>query len=133
MHSPSVNRRRFERFQLPPAYTAIHVRTLDQETFKYDGHTYDISEAGVQFELDYPIEPGTPVAVQIDLPEALMTHAGDFGPGRAVFLFGNIVWLDDSEPGPVRMALAITRYARAGDRDRLIRVFAGGKLSRVAA
>jgi len=134
MHSLNINRRRFERFHLPAAYTAIHVRTLDQTSFTHSGHSYDISEGGVQFELDEPIAPGTAVAVQVDLPEALLAHSGDTrAADKNVLLYGNIVWLDDSEPGPVRMALVITRYDRPGDRERLIRVFAGGRLSRVAA
>ncbi|MFO0858038.1 MAG: PilZ domain-containing protein [Phycisphaerales bacterium] len=127
----SVNRRRFERFSLPSAYTAIHVRTLDQDKFVHSGHTYDICEGGVQFELDYPIAPGTPIAAQIELPSSVADEQG--GPGRAIYVFGNVVWLDDSEPGPVRVAMTINRYAREGDRERLIRVFAAGKLNRLAA
>lgn len=99
-------------------YTGIRVRFLDSERFRHEGHAYDLSEGGVQFELDYPIDPGTPIAMEIDLPEG---DRADAGPGRAVFVLGNVVWADDSEPGPVRMALAITRFARAGDKERLMR------------
>lgn len=128
---PITNRRQFERFMLPAAYTAIAIRTLDSETFDWEGHTYDISEGGLQFELDRGLEPGTPVAMKIELPDAVLA-AGNVGPGRAVFVFGNIVWMDDSEPGPVRMAVAFTRFARAGDRERLLRTFAAGRLRRAA-
>ncbi|GDX99406.1 hypothetical protein LBMAG48_18100 [Phycisphaerae bacterium] len=128
---PITNRRRFERFMLPAAYTAIAIRTLDSDTFDFEGHTYDISEGGLQFELDRGFEAGTQVAIKIELPDAVLA-AGDTGPGRAVFAFGNIVWMDDSEPGPVRMAVVFTRFARTGDRERLLRTFAAGRLRRAA-
>jgi hypothetical protein len=128
----STNRRRFERFDLPFAYTSVAVRAQDRDEFEYTGHAYDISEGGVQFELDRAIEPGTPVAVRLDLPPNLLAEAGDVGPGRSVFLMGNVVWLDDSEPGPARMAMAVTRFARAGDRERLIKAFASKRLQRAA-
>jgi hypothetical protein len=128
---PITNRRRFERFMLPAAYTAIAIRTLDSDTFDFEGHTYDISEGGLQFELDRGFEAGTQVAIKIELPDAVLA-AGDTGPGRAVFAFGNIVWMDDSDPGPVRMAVVFTRFARTGDRERLLRTFAAGRLRRAA-
>jgi hypothetical protein len=127
-----INRRQFERFRVTPSYTAIALRLLDEPAFSQFGHTYDLSEGGVQFEVDRALEPGTQVALRIDLPEALLSAAGDIGPGRAVFVFGNIVWMDDSEPGPVRMAVAFTRFARAGDRERLTRTFSSGVLRRAA-
>ena len=75
------------------------------------GHSYDISEGGVQFELDYPIVPGTPVSIEIKLP----------GPGeQAIAAYGNIVWMDDSEPGPVRMAMTFSGFAHERDRERLL-------------
>ncbi len=138
MSTANVNRRRFERFCLPHMYTGIAVRMLDQPAFDNDGstgqtgHTYDISEGGVQFELDRPLEPGTAVALRIDLPEAVVQGWDGLGPGRAVFVFANIIWMDDSEPGPVRMAAVFTRFARMGDRDRLIRAFSSGVLARAA-
>ncbi|MFO0831593.1 MAG: PilZ domain-containing protein [Phycisphaerales bacterium] len=129
MHA-AINRRRFERFNLPCAYTSIALRTLDSERFEHEGHAYDISEGGVQFELDRGIEPGTAVAIRVDLPTSMLPD--DMGPGRSVFIMGNIVWMDDSDVGPARMALAITRFARQGDRERLIKAFAARRLSRAA-
>jgi hypothetical protein len=110
-------------------YTQIAVRLMDEEKFTLQGHAYDISEGGIQFELDRAIEPGTPVAMQIQLP---LSESEIKGPGQAVFVIGNIVWLDDSDAGPARMALAITRFARAGDRERLIDQLSTGRLSRAA-
>jgi hypothetical protein len=127
---PSVNRRRFERFATPAMYTPVSVRLLEDETFSLEGHSYDISEGGAQFELDRGIEPGTQIALQITLPQTLTV---DIGPGRSVFVFANVVWCDDSEPGPVRMAVVFSRFARAGDKERLMRQLSSGRLSRVAA
>ncbi len=129
MRNNSINRRRYERFALSPMYTQIAVRLMDEEKFTLQGHAYDISEGGIQFELDRAIEPGTPVAMQIHLP---LGESEVKGPGQAVFVIGNIVWLDDSDAGPARMALAITRFARSGDRERLIDQLSTGRLSRAA-
>ncbi len=130
--TPSVNRRQHERFALRPMYTPVSVRTLDEEGFRHEGHAYDVSEGGVRFELDYPIAPGTAVAMQITLPVGQIVGDEDEGPGRAVFVLGNVVWIDDSEPGPVQMAVAITRFARVGDRERLMRQLTRGAYSRAA-
>lgn len=108
------NRRRFERFAVDPMYAPVRVRMLDDEKFTLDGHTYDVSEGGIQLELDRGVDPGTAIAVEISLP------AGSPGPGRAVFALGNVVWNSDDEPGPARIAIAFTRFARAGDRERLL-------------
>lgn len=120
------DRRQCARYKLPVGYTAVRVRLMTEQQFTLDGHAYDISENGIQFELDLPIDPGTPVAMQIELPRGNAPLAETDGPGRAVFLLGNVVWLDDSEPGPARMALAITRFARAGDQERLQRRLRSG-------
>ncbi|QQS09816.1 MAG: PilZ domain-containing protein [Phycisphaerales bacterium] len=125
-----TNRRRFERFALLPMHAPLSIRLLSDEKFTLDGHAYDISEGGVQFELDRALEPGAGVAIRIDLPEYVTEKIG--GPGRSVFAFGNVVWMDDAEAGPVRMALAFTRFAREGDRERLFACFHRGLLSRAA-
>lgn len=113
-----TNRRAFERFALPTAYTPMSVRLLGETTFDLEGHAYDISEGGVRFELDEPIPAGTPVAVKLELPGL----AEDSGPGRAIFATGNVVWIDDEDVdiGPARMAIAFTMFSRAGDRERLL-------------
>ena len=116
------------RYVLPVGYTPIAVRRLDEDVFMLEGHAYDISVGGVQFELDQGIAPGTRVAVRIHLP----TRVGDVGPGRAVFAFGNVVWNDDEDVGPVRLAVAFTSFARAGDEERLMRQI-GRQTNRAAA
>ncbi len=123
-----IDRRAHPRFVVEPMYTPICVRPLDRDNYEPDagwsGHAYDISEGGLRFELDRPIKPGTRVAMQITLPSM---HA-DIGPGRSIFVFANVVWIDDEdEPGPARMAAVITDFVRAGDRERLLRQFASGR------
>jgi hypothetical protein len=119
-----INRRQFPRFTVQPMYTPIAVRTLDSETFDIEGNAYDISEGGARFDLDRPLPPGTAVAMQITLPTM---HAEQIGPGRSIFVFANIVWVEDEdEPGPVRTAAVFTHFARAGDRERLLKHFSTG-------
>lgn len=124
-----INRRRHERFIVPPMYTPICVRLLDDTNTTFDGHAYDVSEGGIQFELDRQIPPGTPVAVQIMLPPG-----ADLGPGRSVFVIANVVWLaqDPDEPGPSRMAAVFSSFARLGDRERLIRQLVRSRFARAA-
>ncbi|TVR99784.1 MAG: hypothetical protein EA423_12140 [Phycisphaerales bacterium] len=130
---PAINRRRHERFMLPPMYSRLRVRRLDDPDFRYAGHIYDVSEGGVRFELDDPIEPGTPVAVEIALPGLGDPDTGDIGPGRSVFAIGNVIWVNEEDlPGPVRMAVAFTRYARTGDHERLIGHLGRGHYARAA-
>jgi hypothetical protein len=125
----TINRRHHERFVMSPMYTPVSVRLLDSERFSLEGHAYDISEGGMMFELDRAIEAGTPIAAQITLSE----HAiGDIGPGRSIFVFGNVVWADDSDAGPVRLALAFTQFARLGDKERLLRQLGSGRYARAA-
>lgn len=122
-----INRRRFERFRLPTGYTPIVVRPLGGERGRLDGHAYDISEGGVRFELDRPVPAGTVVAMRIVLPAPA-------APSKAVFAFGNVVWLNDDpdEPGPVRMAAVFTRFPHAEDRERLMGHLAAGRYARAA-
>ena len=125
-----INRRAHERFRLPSAYTPIAVRTMDEAAYRLEGHAYDISEGGIQFELDQPIAPGTRVAIQIALP-GLST---DGGPGRAVFVIANVIWIDEDDlaTGPARMAAAFTAFARVGDRERLLAQISTGRYARAA-
>ena len=111
-------------------YTPVSVRYMENEKFTLDGHAYDISEGGCQFELDRAIEPGALIALQITLPLGL--QADDIGPGRSVFVFSRVVWIYDEEAGPVRMAASFEHFARAGDKERLLRQITTGRLSRVA-
>ncbi|MEL6497450.1 MAG: PilZ domain-containing protein [Planctomycetota bacterium] len=133
MHTNSVNRRQFERFALRPMYNRIAVRFTDSEQFAFDGHGWDICEGGVCFELDRPIAAGTPIVMRIDLPLAGDGNPLMDGPGRSVFVFANVVWLaEGDDTAPARMAAAFTRFAREGDKERMIREFCSGRYARAA-
>ncbi len=133
MPADTINRRRFERFALSPMYNRLAVRFLETDTFEFEGHGWDVCEGGICFELDRPIAPGTPIVMQIDLPHHADGTPPMGGPGRSVFVFANIVWLnEDDGAGPSRMAAAFTRFARAGDKVRLIREFCSGRYARAA-
>ncbi len=126
--SNQINRRQFERFALPPMYSRVTMRLLDRDSFEYEGHAYDISEAGLCFEIDKPFEPNTTVVMRIDLP---MHHEGE--PGY-VEVFSRIVRVDeeDQEFGPVRLAASFSRFVRFGDKQRLIAHFCTGRYARAA-
>ena len=87
------------------------------------GHVYDISIGGVRIELDEPLSPGQSVTLLLDLPG---THA-------AVHVAASVVWCNDGQddPGPRRMALRFTGFARDADRDRLTQYL--GTVTRRAA
>jgi hypothetical protein len=127
-----IDRREHARFRVNPGYTPVEVRLHPDERFTLAGHIYDISEGGVCFEIDHAVEPGSRVSLKIELPAHLVHSGRDVGPGRAVFATGNVVWCDLDEPGASRMAVAITRFDRAGDRERLIRAMTAGRYQRAA-
>lgn len=133
MAQDTINRRRFERFQLSPMYSSLAVRLLDDPEFTLEGHGWDVCEGGICFELDRAIAPGTPVVIRIDLPHDRFGNPPELGPGRSAFVFANIVWLsEDDGIGPARMAAAFTSFARQGDKERLIREFCSGRYARAA-
>jgi hypothetical protein len=121
-----LDRRRFARFVVEPMYTPIAARVQDDGDdgpFNLEGHAYDISEGGMRFELDRPVEPGRRIAIRIFLPGTC-----ERDEGRSVLVEGRVVWLEDADqPGPCRLAVVFTHFARAGDRDRLIRHFGSGR------
>lgn len=128
----AINRRRFERFALQPMYTPVCVREIDGDASPLEGHAYDVSEGGIRFELDRAVAKGARVTMQITLPSGQGPIESTRGCERSVIVFGNVVWQDDSEPGPVRMALAITSFARLGDRERLLKSLGSGRYLRAA-
>ncbi len=126
------DRREFPRYVLPSMYTSVEVRPLDSETYQWRGHAYDISEGGMRFEIDYPIEPGTAIAVRIELPGADRLRLTE---RRPVYAFANVVWLEEDDldhAGPVRMACVFRRFVLPGDRERLIDRLHSGRYSLAA-
>ena len=117
MTTSDIDRRQFTRYALPASYSRIMVRPLDSDEFQWEGHAYDISKGGIRFELDRGVEPGTQVALRIDLPQNSMERSTS---RRSVFVFANVIWMSDpDEIGPVRLAAAFTRFARKGDEEQL--------------
>jgi hypothetical protein len=120
-----ADRRRYPRFTLRPGYTAIGLRRLESDAFGIDGHAYDLSLGGMRFEADEAVEPGTSMAIRIDFPGA--------DSSQSVYVFGNVIWLEDEEDGaPYKMAAVFTRFARDEDRERLADALSNGKLRAAA-
>lgn len=125
--SNGAERRQFERIALKPMYTPVSVRVGETAAW-LEGHAYDVSEGGVQLELDAPIVPGTPVAVRITLPCAAGRDERD------VSALGNVVWTDDDGvDGPVRMAVVFSKFTEQDGRERLRRTLDATSATRRAA
>lgn len=111
--SGSISERRVDtRYPLDPAYTEIGVKLHPNVVHEMKGHAYDISRSGICFELDSPLEIGTPIMMRVALPEWLSglipTGEEDLG---GITVRGKIVWNDDDGvPGPVRMAATFTSF-----------------------
>lgn len=125
----SINRRRFERFTLPAAYTQVRVRHDGIDEPIKVGHAYDISEGGVRFELDEPIQPGHAIEIELKLP-------GPAGLGdreRTVCAHARVIWIEtEDEPGPVRMAAVFRHFDRPADRETLMQRLVTGSYARAA-
>jgi hypothetical protein len=131
MHS-GKDRRRHTRFVLPSMYTEVEARALDAEQFEWKGHAYDVSEGGMRFELDRPIEKGKPIAVRLQLPGAQHLAAS---ARRPVYAFANVVWVEEddvAQGGPVRMACVFTRFVMPDDDARLRTRLRSGRYSAAA-
>lgn len=130
----NINRRKFDRFTLSPMYSRVTMRFLDQDSFDFEGHAYDISEAGLKFEMDRPVELGATVVLRIDLPLDIHGLPPSDTRERHIEVFGRVVWVDeeDMNVGPVKMAAEFTRFVRFGDKQRLIANFCSGKFMRAA-
>ncbi|MGP1345982.1 MAG: PilZ domain-containing protein [Phycisphaerales bacterium] len=126
------DRREHPRFALPAMYTAIAARTLDTDAFSMFGHAYDLSEGGMRFEIDQPIEPGTPIVVRISLPGRPLTWA----ERRPVYAFANLVWVEPEDleiaAGPIRMACVFRRFVQPGDLQRLQDALSSGRYALAA-
>jgi hypothetical protein len=109
--SNAAENRRHARFRVAPMYTPVVLRTIDNPKRALEGHAYNVSEGGLQFELDEAIDPGTPVTIELTLP----LGEGEVWDGVSdlpvVTVQGNVVWTDTDEPGPIRMAMIFTRFA----------------------
>ncbi|MCC7388687.1 MAG: PilZ domain-containing protein [Phycisphaerales bacterium] len=116
------DRRAHTRYALKPMYSAIEVK-LDADLGEgMHGHAYDISRGGVCFELDFPVEPGTPVLMRLSLPEWLLGLTDGHADLTSVQVKGTVVWNDDDGArGPVRMAAVFTAFDTSAERDLFLR------------
>ncbi len=120
-----VDRRQFVRFTCPPMYTGVRVRAARAMAILVEeGHVYDISEGGARLEIDEPMEVGSPVDLEIELP----------GRGGKVNVSGEVVRIfdQDDDPGPRRMAVRFTEFREPADLARLTATFGSGMLPRAA-
>jgi len=129
--SPSqsqINRRSYERFAVKPGYTSASIR-IDPNEIAYglEGYVYDLSEGGIRFDLDTPIESGRTISMRINLP-GIVGEPDE----RAVFVTGEVVWCDVDETGDAKMAMSISKFDRDGDKQRLIRAISCSGYQRAA-
>ena len=119
MSSDRADSRQFARLRLPAMYTLVRVRPIGDERFSWTGYIYDISEGGMRFELDTPLDPGTSIEVRAMLPGA--NHMTFEAAGQVVRLHD-----DDEIPGPARMGMTFDHFALEEDRSRLADYIGGG-------
>ncbi|RNC81040.1 MAG: PilZ domain-containing protein [Phycisphaera sp.] len=129
-----INRRKHDRFTLSPMYSRVTMRMLDQDEFHFEGHAYDISESGLKFEMDRPVEVGSNVMLRIDLPLDIHGLPPTGSKNRYIEVLARIAWLDeeDIEVGPAKMAAEFLRFVHFGDKERLIATFCTGRYMRAA-
>jgi hypothetical protein len=130
--SRSSENRQHARYRLAPMYTPVTLRSIDNPKRVLEGHVYNVSEGGLQFELDEAIEAGTPVTIELTLP----LGEGEVWDGVSdlpvIRIDGNVVWADEDEPGPVRMAMIFTRFASQIERELLSSRVLGQKFRNAA-
>lgn len=127
-----TDRRTHCRYALPSMYTQVSVRRLHEQSFILSGHAYDISEGGMRFELDTPLQPGERVAIHVDLPTGPNSPISD---RRGVYAMGNVIWVNEDDlesQGPVRIACVFSNFCRADDAERLNRMLNSGRFALAA-
>jgi hypothetical protein len=104
--------RREPRVPVDAKYSDVRARPKGERRYRWTGHVYDISRAGMRFEFDDAIEPGTAIEVRLRLPG---------GRQEPIRVSGRVVRIleEDDEPGPVRMAMSFAAFRTAADEDRL--------------
>lgn len=102
--------RQATRVKIPPMYTLLRARIPGETRYQWTGHIYDISTAGMRFELDTA------------LPEDAIIEIRAMLPGKQHIQFratARVVRIHDAEAGPVRMSLAFETFHRRADQRRL--------------
>ena len=111
--APAHEQRLHQRYTLPAMYTAIEARTPHAGAYGWHGHAYNISQGGVQFELDHLLEPGAPIVMRLQLPcrNAHTLRLGAPPATLTVEALANVVWIEDAEdPPPYRTAAVFSRF-----------------------
>ncbi len=119
------DQRQFPRVGLPVGYAAVRVREPGRRFFNREGHIYDLSEGGMRFDLDEPLDLDQPVEVELDLPGG--------GGMIAIRATGNAVRFHDhpdDSPGVVRMGM---RFEHVDQPARLSRYLLNASLAASAA
>jgi hypothetical protein len=107
-----IEARLHPRLRLPAMYTLLRVKRKGETRYNQTGFIYDISQTGMRFELDEPMELGTELEFRALLP----------GSNTTTFCAkGTLVRRHDDfeEVGPVRMALHFESFKSTIDRARL--------------
>ena len=117
--------RQSSRLKLSAMYSSIHVRPRHSRQFCWSGHIYEVSDAGLRFELDHPVALGKPVDVRATLPGRNAT---------TVNLSGRIVRYHDDpdDPGPIRVGMKIDSFSTEDDRRLWLDYIRSSRLSQAA-
>ena len=104
--------RQSPRIRLPAMYTLLRLRKKGEARYNQTGYIYDISQTGMRFELDDPIEPGTELEFRALLP---------VGQTTTFSAQGHLIRMHDDlhEVGPVRMAMHFDSFKSNMDKQKL--------------
>ncbi len=116
----AADRRAADRFSPQVGYSrvVVSVDKPNRSGSPLEGHAYDVSLSGLRFELDEPLEEGTPIEVELHLPGLLHSIRST---GRVVRVLDEL-----EDAGPQRMALAFRSFPSPLDASRLTKHLASG-------
>jgi hypothetical protein len=116
----AADRRAADRFAPQVGYSrvVVSVDKPNRSHNAFEGHAYDVSLNGLRFELDEPLEEGTPIEVELHLPGLLQSIRST---GRVVRVLDEF-----EEAGPQRMAVAFRSFSSPLDASRLTKHLASG-------
>ena len=116
----AADRRAADRFAPQVGYSrvVVSVDKPNRSHNAFEGHAYDVSLNGLRFELDEPLEEGTPIEVELHLPGLLQSIRST---GRVVRVLDEL-----EEAGPQRMAVAFRSFSSPLDASRLTKHLESG-------
>jgi len=101
------------RTKVPAMYTLLRARSSGCERYRWTGHIYDISIAGMRFELDRALPTGSEIEIRGMLPGN--NHTTFRATGKIVRLITD----GEQDVGPIRMGLSFNRFQHPADEKRL--------------